>query len=172
MELEHRVTRLEDRAAINDLVVRYFLASDNDDLTIIADSFTEDAVFASSGQTCGKGRDGIVEFIRTARSHMGLTIHTPHYVQATFDRDGHACGLVGAHLELVLGGRALYGAVRYVDEYIKQDGAWLIAQRDMRTIAIAPWSDFGQAMESPLPARWPGSETTSDFPRQTEPAPD
>jgi hypothetical protein len=32
MDLESRLQRLEDRAAINDLVVSYFLAHDGDDL--------------------------------------------------------------------------------------------------------------------------------------------
>ncbi|QKR98319.1 nuclear transport factor 2 family protein [Sphingomonas sp. CL5.1] len=165
MDLEQRVARLEDRAAINDLVVRYFLASDGDDLKTIGESFTPDAIFASSGQISGEGRDGIVEFIRGARSHMGLTIHTPHYVQITFDDADRARGLVGAHLELVLGGQAIYGAVRYVDEYVKRDGRWLISKRDMRTIAIAPWLEFGAALESETPMRWPGSKAQSDYPR-------
>lgn len=167
MDLEQRVARLEDRAEINDLVVRYFLASDGDDFDTIGESFTPDARFASSGRISGEGPEGIVAFIRMARSHMGLTLHTPHYVQVTFDGPDRARGLVGAHLELVMAGRHLYGAVRYVDEYARQDGAWRFAARDMRTIAIAPWSDVGTAFESATPVRWPGSEAASDYPRAT-----
>jgi uncharacterized protein (TIGR02246 family) len=166
MDIEARITRLEDRAAINDLVVRYFLAADGDDLAGVADSFTEDAIFSSSGVKGGEGRDGIVAFIGAARQQMGLTIHTPNYVQVTFDGPGHARGLVGAHLELVIGGTAVYGAVRYVDSYIRQGDVWRISNRDMRTIHMAPWLSVGEAFASKEPVRWPGAPAgPSDFPR-------
>lgn len=166
MELEQRVARLEDRAEINDLVVRYFLAADGDDLKTVGESFTADATFASSGVENASGRQAIIDFIRTSRGLMGLTIHTPHYVQLTFDGSERARGLVGAHLELVFGGKAIYGAVRYVDTYIRQDSGWLIASRDMRTVHIAPWADVGEAFESDTPVRWPGGAAgPSDYPR-------
>ena len=166
MDLEQRVRRLEDRFEINDLVVSYFLASDGDDLAGIGSSFTNDATFSSSGTQCASGRGGIVEFIRSARSHMGLTIHTPHYAQVRFDGDDSADGLVGAHLELVLGGELLYGAVRYVDRYVRQDGRWLIRSRDMRTIQIGPWSGIAESFGSDRPVRWTGTEAApSDFAR-------
>jgi uncharacterized protein (TIGR02246 family) len=170
MDIEQRLRRLEDRAAINDLVVRYFLAADGDDLDGVGASFTADATFSSSGTVNASGREGIVAFIRGARNHMGLTIHTPHFAHLAFDGDDAASGLVGAHLELVLGGEALYGAVRYVDCYVRQDGHWLISTRDMRTIHIAPWLDIGEAFASDAPVRWPGANPApSDFPRRTVP---
>ena len=49
MTVEDRVRRLEDRAALDDLIVRYFLAADGDDMDGIRASFTPDATFASSG---------------------------------------------------------------------------------------------------------------------------
>lgn len=166
-DLEQRIRRLEDRAAINDLVVGYFLAADGDDLTGVGDSFTQDASFSSSGTISASGRDGIVDFIRNARQHMGLTVHTPHYVQLHFDGDDAAEGVVGAHLELVLGGSAVYGAVRYVDRYVRQGERWLISTRDMRTIHIASWNDVAEAFASDTPVRWPGgSGAPSDFPRR------
>lgn len=166
-DLEQRIRRLEDRAAIDDLVVGYFLAADGDDLTGVGDSFTQDASFSSSGTISASGRDGIVDFIRNARQHMGLTVHTPHYVQLHFDGDDAAEGVVGAHLELVLGGSAVYGAVRYVDRYVRQGERWLISTRDMRTIHIASWNDVAEAFASDTPVRWPGgSGAPSDFPRR------
>lgn len=165
-ELESRVQRLEDRAAINDLVVAYFLAADGDELAKVAGSFTEDATFSSSGTLCARGRRAIVDFIREARTHMGLTIHTPHYSQVTFISPGRAAGLVGAHLELVLGNASVLGAVRYVDEYLLDCGHWRIKSRDMRTIYLAPWLDAGSALASNTPVRWPGTPaTSSDYPR-------
>jgi hypothetical protein len=166
MSLEDRVQRLEDRVALNDLVVRYFLAADGDDLDGVGESFTDAATFSSSGALDASGRTAIVDFIRASREHMGLTIHTPHYAQFTFDGPDRAKGLVGAHLELVLAGTAVYGAVRYVDEYERTDDGWRISARDMRTIHIAPWLDVGYAFESSTPVRWPGSSPSpSDYPR-------
>lgn len=165
-ELEDRIRRLEDRAAINDLVVSYFLAADGDDLVRVAESFTEHATFCSSGKLCASGRQAIVDFIRNARSQMGLTIHTPHYAQVVFESDHRARGLVGAHLELVLGSVSVYGAVRYVDEYEREAGVWRIQSRDMRTIHLAPWLEVGESFASNTPVRWPGvPPAQSDLPR-------
>jgi hypothetical protein len=167
MDIEARLGRLEDRAAIDELVVDYFLAADGDDLDGVGASFTQGATFSSSGAVNATGRDAIVEFIRTARAQMGLTVHTPHYARLRFRGDDAADGLVGAHLEMVYGGKALYGAVRYVDQYVRQGGKWLIAARDMRTIFIAGWPDVGDALASDLPVRWTGAPAyPSDFPRQ------
>lgn len=164
--IEDRIRRLEDRAALDDLVVRYFLAADGDDLDGVGASFAEDAVFASSGAISATGRQGIVDFIAGARTHMGLTVHTPNYALYTFADEDHATGLVGAHLELVLGGQSLFGAVRYQDEYVRTGEGWLILRRDMRVIHIAPWNDVGEAMRSSSPVHWPGAAPLpSDYPR-------
>jgi ketosteroid isomerase-like protein len=164
--LEERVQRLEDRAAINDVVVAYFLAADGDDIANVGACFTTDATFCASGQLCASGRQGIMDFIKISRSHMGLTVHTPHYAQVTFESGDLARGLVGAHLELVIAGSAVCGAVRYVDQYLRSEGCWRIKSRDMRTIYIAPWLEVGRALASTTPARWPGSNPTlSDYPR-------
>jgi hypothetical protein len=164
--IEDRIRRLEDRAALDDLVVRYFLAADGDDLEGIGTSFTEDAAFASSGVANASGRRGIVDFIAASRAHMGLTLHTPNYALYTFGDEDHATGLVGAHLELVLDGQSLFGAVRYQDEYVRTVEGWRIARRDMRTIHIAPWAEVGDAFRSDFPVRWPGiAPLPSDYPR-------
>jgi len=167
MDLDKRLQRLEARAAINDRVVDYFLAADGDDLDGVAASFTESASFRSSGALVASGRQGIADFIRGARRQMGLTVHTPHYVHLTFDGDDAAAGLVGAHLELAFGDATLFGAVRYVDRYVREEGQWLISARDMRVIHMAPWLEVGTAFASATPVRWIGAPpAASDFPRK------
>jgi hypothetical protein len=166
-DMERRLRRLEDRAELDDLVARYFLAADGDDLDGVGRCFTEGATFSSSGVVDATGRRAIVDFIAGARAHMGLTLHTPDYVLLTFVSDDEARGLVGAHLELVVAGEPLFGAVRYEDRYARDAGGWRIASRDMRTIHIAPWETAGRSLASDLPVRWPGSEPApSDFPRK------
>jgi hypothetical protein len=166
-DIEKRLARLEDRAELQDLAVRYFLAADGDDLEGLASCFAPEARFSVSGQLCGDSRDGIVRFLVGERAKMGLTVHTPHYALFTFTSDELASGLVGAHLELVLGGQSLFGAVRYQDDYVRRDGRWQISARDMRTIHIAPWSEVGASLMSATPVRWPGiAPGPSDFPRR------
>lgn len=165
--IEARIQRLEDRAALDDLIVRYFLAADGDDLPGVGASFTEDATFASSGQLSASGRQAIVDFIASARAHMGLTVHTPNYALYTFADPDHASGLVGAHLELVLAGESVFGAVRYEDDYVRTAQGWRIFRRDMRVIHIAPWKEVGDALRSDVPVRWPGTApVSSDYPRE------
>ena len=165
-DLEARLRRLEDRAALDDLNVRYFLAADGDDMRGLGACFDEHATFATSGRQDAAGRPAIETFITDARRQMGLTVHTPTHALFSFAAADEATGIVGAFLQLVLGGQCLLGAVRYQDRYVRSDDAWLIAARDMRVIYIAPWADVGTAIASPLPVRWPGIDALpSDFPR-------
>jgi uncharacterized protein (TIGR02246 family) len=165
--LEDRIRKLEDRAALQDLVADYFKATDDDDYDTLAGCFTEDASFGASGFDGGGGRDGIIAFLRTARAGMGQTVHTPNYVQLRFTDDDHASGVVGAHLELGMGDQTFYAAVRYLDSYARVEGRWQISSREMKAVHVSPWADVGTSLSTPLNVRWPGAEPgPSDFPRK------
>ena len=165
--LDDRVARLEDRAELEDLVARYFLAADGDDIDTLAALFAPDARFSISGAVGGATREAVVNFLVASRTQMGLTLHTPNSMLFTFDGPGRARGLIGAHLQLAYGTETVFGAVRYHDEYVRLDGRWRILARDMRTIFIAPWAAVGEAFASATPTRWPGAEPAgSDFPRR------
>ena len=167
-DIESRVGRLEDRAELHDLVVRYFLACDDDDLHGIGDAFVENGRFSISSFVGGETRSDVVAFLADQRSRMGLTVHTPNYALFTFTGPDSARGLVGAHLELVFGENSVFGAVRYADEYVREADGWRILSRDMRTTYMAPWSDVGTTFASPLPVAWPGFDpVASDHPRKT-----
>jgi uncharacterized protein (TIGR02246 family) len=165
--LEDRIRKLEDRAALQDLVADYFKATDDDDYATLADCFTKDASFVASGFEGGGGRDGIIAFLKFARSGMGQTVHTPNYVQLTFKDDDHASGVVGAHLELGMGDQTVYAAVRYLDSYARVEGRWQISSREMKAVHVSSWADVGTSLSTPLNVRWPGAEPgMSDFPRR------
>jgi hypothetical protein len=171
-DLGARVQRLEDRAALQDLVVRYFLAADDDDEQGLASTFTPHAAFFASGTPCGTSRDAIVDFIREDRRNMGVTVHTPNYVLLEFTDDDHAKGTVGAHLELARGGTTVYGAVRYLDQYERTQEGWRFARRDMATIHIGDWRDVATSLTAERRVRWPQQEpTTADLPRETSSTP-
>ncbi|GAA5063746.1 nuclear transport factor 2 family protein [Nocardia callitridis] len=164
-DIETRVRRLEDRAELHDLAVRYFLASDFDDFDAIAEAFAPEGVFAAGGFPGATGPAAIADMIRQARTAFGVTVHTPHYVLLDFVDDDHATGLVGAHLEIATGGTTVFGAVRYEDEYVRLAGRWRFAKRDMRTVHLGPWDAAASSLTSDLPVRWPGAApAASDYP--------
>jgi hypothetical protein len=164
---EQRLRRLEDRAELEDLALRYFVAADGDDAEALAATFTADGSFSVSGTLCGDTREKVVAFLVGERAKMGLTVHTPNFTLLSLHDVNRASGIVGAHLELVLGGESLFGAVRYQDSYVRDGGQWRIRSRDMRTIYIAPWAEAGEALKSEMPVRWPGiPPLPSDFPRK------
>lgn len=168
-DIADRLARLEDRAELQDLIVRYFLAADNDDTSGLAATFADDARFSISGWIGGSTRNEVIAFLVGEREKMGLTVHTPNYALFTFTDTDRASGLVGAHLELVCRDTSVFGAVRYQDEYVRGDGTWRIRSRDMRTIHIAPWAEVGEAFASSRPVRWPGIDhAPSDFPRKSQ----
>ena len=163
-DIESRVRRLEDRSELQDLAVRYFLASDFDDFDAIANAFAPGGTFSAGGFPGATGGQGISDMIRQARTNFGTTIHTPHYVLVDFVDDDHATGLVGAHLEIATGGTTVYGAVRYEDEYVRVDGKWRFASRNMRTVHVGPWDEVASSLTSDQPVRWPGGEpAASDY---------
>lgn len=157
-DLAARIRRLEDRAELQDLVIRYFIAADDDDVQTLAETFAEDAEFLASGFSCGTGRDAIVEFIRSDRKNMGVTVHTQNYTLLTFHGEDRASGVVGVHLELDRGGSTLYGAARYYDDYVRTADGWTFARREIKMIHIGDWRDVAESLTADLRVRWPGQE--------------
>ena len=166
-DLERRIRRIEDRAELQDLVVRYFIASDDDDYATLAATFAIDGTFSAGSFPGGAGREAVVECLRSGRSMMGPTVHTPNYALFTFQDDDHATGQVGAHLELSIGGRTVFGAVRYIDKYARAEGRWQFKSRNMRTIHMGPWEEAATSLTTELNVRWPGiPPMASDFPKK------
>lgn len=165
--LEDRIRRLEDRAEIQDLVAAYFRASDDDDYSRLEQCFTQNARFEASGFDDAVGPAGIVALIRAARAGMGQTVHTLHYVHLEFTGPDAARGVVCAHLELGLGEKTYFGAVRYLDDYLRQDAGWRLATRAMQVVYMAPWSEVETSLTTLRNVRWPDAEPlVSDFPRK------
>jgi hypothetical protein len=165
--IEDRLRRLEDRVELEDLSTRYFLASDFDDYETIAGSYARESTFSASGFAGANGPDGVAEMIRGARANFGTTIHTPHYSLVDFQDDDHASGMVGAHVEIAVGGQSCFGAVRYEDEYVREDGSWKFRSRNMKTVHFQPWEHAGTSLTADLPVRWPGGEPApNDYPRK------
>jgi len=158
LDIERRLKALEDRAELQDLAVRYFVATDDDDYTTLEALFTPEAVFRAGGFAGATDRAAIMTFLRSARAHMGVTIHTPHYSLITFTGEDTATGVVGAHLEIAMAGQSLFGAVRYNDKYQRLHGKWHFSQREMLAIHMGPWEQVATSLTADLRVRWPGSD--------------
>lgn len=166
-DLESRLRRLEDRAELQDLVVRYFIASDDDDFETLEACFAPEGAFWASGFGGGSGREVVLDTLRAGRNAMGPTVHTPDYTLFAFEGEDVATGQVGAHLELSLGGKTLFGAVRYTDRYVRRQGAWCILSREMRVIHMGPWDEVGNSLTREFNVCWPGLDPLrSDFPKR------
>jgi SnoaL-like domain len=149
--VEERLQRIEDRQELADLAVRYFNACDERDFDTIAEAFATDAEMGE-----GYGRDQIVELIREDRSLMGTTIHSPDSMLFTFADADHASGVIGSHCELARDGRTLYGAMRYIDTYVRERGTWRIQTREVKMIHVGGWEEVADSLSGETPVRWPG----------------
>ncbi len=166
--IEERIRKLEDRAEIQDLAATYFLATDDDDYEALGACFIRDARFHANGFVGATGRDSIITFLKEARSSMGQTVHTIDYAHVDLSGAEKATGIVTAHLELGLGVTTVFAAVRYIDEYAREDGAWRIAAREMKAVHVSPWGDVANSLIRENNICWPGTEAgPSDLPRAT-----
>lgn len=164
--LEERIQKLEDRAEIQDLAAAYFLATDNDDYEALGECFICDARFFANGFDGTSGRDSIIAFLKDARAGMGQTVHTMDYAHVNLTEKDKATGIVTAHLELGLDKTTVFAAVRYIDEYSREEGVWRIAAREMKAVHVSPWGDIANSLIRNDNIRWPGSEPSStDLPR-------
>jgi ketosteroid isomerase-like protein len=169
MDLEARIRRLEDRAAIGELVARYCLAMDDRDVAAIEALFTPDVwVYSADGVMEARGIDAAIALFRGRFAVLGPSNHFTHDRLVEFDVDepDRATGLVLAHAEMQRMGRPMLAAIRYHDVYRRQDGRWKIQERRLSFMYYVPTSEyldaFGaglshrmRAYEVPAPADWP-----------------
>lgn len=94
----------------------------------LAECFTDDATASYAGGNLRfEGRDAILDFLRTALASQ-LTSHKCHHPEIDLLGPDQARG-VWALEDVVIDAKAGYtirGAAYYTDDYVKQDGRWLI----------------------------------------------
>lgn len=120
------VRRLIDRAEIEQLKARYFRCVDLRRWSDLAEVFTADAELHIA-QTHARGRDAIVELIRTALDGV-RTVHHGHMPEIEFQDDDRATG-VWAMFDLAEreGEPVRVGFGHYHDDYVRDSGRWRIA---------------------------------------------
>ena len=149
-----RLQRIEDRIEIEELVARYCVAVDDHDFDALRELLSADMRWEGSRSV--SGRDAVVADLRASTERIVSSVHTPEFVILE-DLDDHtASGVVGAHVELILGGQLVVGYLRYHDTYVREAGRWRFASREQRFQYVAPWAEVAEAIASDHPVRWPG----------------
>ncbi|MEE8601502.1 nuclear transport factor 2 family protein [Euzebya tangerina] len=161
-DLEARVRRLEDRAALQELAARYAMAVDDRDWDAVEAMYTQDAVFDSvEGRI--EGREPVVAYYRHRTDMFGATYHYPHSQVLEFGDDGTATGVVAAHAELAIGEETVMIALRYNDTYVfsaEGDGEarWRFRERVVQQLYAMPLADLQTGLAESNRKRWPGTD--------------
>jgi len=169
--LEHRIRRLEDREEIRELVARYGIVIDDRVIDGIADCFTVDGAFRSrDGVLNARGRDAVVEQFRSRFAVLGPSNHFTHDHIIRFDEQhpDRATGLVTSHAEVVRHGQAMWTALRYEDEYHREDGRWRFADRLLSFMYYVRVEEYAAAMAGTERMRAYAQPTAADYPEKLE----
>ena len=143
--LAARVARLEARAEIGELVTRYAIACDEHDIPHLQSLFTEDAVFDSpNGMMRANGRREIIDMFCEVLATRGPGYHWTHDHIIRFDRGSEeaASGLLLSHAETSRSGSHGISAMKYDDEYRREEGQWRFCKRSISFLYYVPVSEY------------------------------
>jgi hypothetical protein len=151
--LIQRVDRLQIRADLADLVGRYGHLLDDRDWDGITTCFARDGRLRFNGGEV-VGRQQLDAFYRVQLAKNEFTFHYRHSNVFTIIDDERATGVVSGHAEHGRDGTCILAAVRYYDDYVKEDGAWRLACREIQSRYCLGWlelaGDFHEGAYSPL----------------------
>ena len=154
-DAEARVRRIEDRFAIQDLVVHYATLLDDAQWERLGELFTHDGVFGSPHSTT-TGRSAVIDNFRLKHAPFTWTWHDPHAHSIEFDDDDHARGTVIGYAELGNAETTICTSIRYLDDYRREDGRWRFARRTVLSLygtSLADRNDGG--LQQGERKRWP-----------------
>ncbi len=155
-DLARRVQRLEDRLAINDLIVNYATLLDDAQWDQLGQLFTTDGVFGSPHSTT-TGRDAVVENFKVKHAPFTWTWHDPHGIAVEFDDDDHARGTVVGYAELGNADTTIVTSIRYLDDYRREDGRWRFARRTVLSVyGVSEDDRVAGGLRQHERRRWPG----------------
>ena len=161
-----RIDRLEAESAIRRLVSSYCFAIDDHDLDAVAALFTADArVWSRDGVMDAVGRDAIVRQYEGRFAVLGPSNHVSHDHMIRFGDDpDSADGLLSAHAELYRNDTAMVTAFRYRDQYRREGGKWLFAERELSFLYYVPLADYPGILGHPDRMRAYGDSRPADYP--------
>lgn len=144
MNIEQRIQRLEDQAALKHLVDTFANLADNKDVASQMLLFTEDATvntyFGDTLFASMTGRDEIAQVFSGFLANFETVYHINGQMTVEIDGDhataDHYCQVVLISTVADKKFKNTNGVI-YKDEYIRLDGQWLIAKR----VARFTWRD-------------------------------
>jgi uncharacterized protein (TIGR02246 family) len=167
LDLAARVRRLEDKNEIAALVGRYGYVIDNRDIDGLADIFTRDAVLASQdGVMNAQGRDAIVTLYQGRFAVLGPSFHFTHdhLIEFHATDPNRATGVIASHAEVTRNNETMLAAIRYHDEYRRDEGKWRFAKRVLGFFYYTPILQYDETMRSALRQRAYGDQRRADWP--------
>jgi 3-phenylpropionate/cinnamic acid dioxygenase small subunit len=150
-----RVTRLEARAEIVELLMRYTLHIDDQDFEALGELFVSDARFGAPGRQ-HVGRDAIIANYRRAGELYPITLHEARGCLIVFQDDAHATGRVTGFSEQANDVHSVIASFRYHDEYVREKDSWRFAAREVHTLyAMTHAEHAAGGLSGALRSRWP-----------------
>jgi ketosteroid isomerase-like protein len=165
--LTARVDRLESRQAIGELVTAYAVACDEHDMPKLTSLFTEDACFDSpSGAMVANGRAAIAALFIDLFKIRGPAFHWTHDLVATIEPTdpNRATGRVLSHAETTPGNVVSLAAMRYDDQYQRDNGVWRFKKRVINFLYYVPVTEYATALNQPERLTIRGVRTKADYP--------
>ncbi|MCH1512409.1 MAG: nuclear transport factor 2 family protein [Acidimicrobiales bacterium] len=167
MDIEARVRRLEDTNEIRNLTTRYGLAMDERNVEETRAMFTPDAVLTSKdGVFAAEGIESIMTTFAGRWDVLGPTSHWVHgqIIEINPSDPDRATGTVTSHAELDRNREAVLVSLIYEDTYVRHEGIWKFAAREMGYFYYTPAEKYTETMlspnrnlayDEPLPADYP-----------------
>jgi hypothetical protein len=153
--LERRIARLEARAEIAELLASYAFLLDDHEFEALGELFTPDARFGSPG-SMHTGRAAIVANYRALGEVYRITLHEARGFVLEFLDDEHARGEVLGFSEQASAQHTVITSFRYRDEYVRMDGRWRFAARQVRTLYAMTHAELASGgLGWELRKRWP-----------------
>ena len=162
-----RLERLESKEEIRDLVSKYAEACDQQDLESLEKLFALDAEFDSpNGMLKSKGRQSIIDMYLEVFKSRGPSFHWTHDVRVTIntDRNDVATGTVYSHAETTRDGIVSLAAMRYDDQYAKEDGIWKFAKRVIHFFYYVKTKEYIETLTSPFRVGLGDESVAADIP--------
>jgi len=170
--ITQRLDALESENAIRQLATKYAIACDDHDLPKLMALFTPDACLdAPNGTMVASGIEAIEAlFINTFRIR-GPSYHWTHDITIEIDPADadRATGLVLGHAETSPNGVVSLAALRYHDNYQRQQGHWKFARREIQFLYYVPASDYQQSLNQQQRVVMGGNSMAADFPENSQP---
>ncbi len=166
-QLKRSIDRLESRFAISALVTAYAVACDEHDMPRLGGLFTVDAVFDSpSGAMNAHGRAAIEAMYIELFKVRGPGYHWTHDHVIEFDENDpdRATGLVLSHAETCPAEVVSVAAMRYNDEYRRDNGRWQFSHRTINFLYYVPVTEFSTVFKSRNRLSIRGERLPADYP--------